>query len=115
MRARNRRAMLPLVLWTALAACTACTADTAANFEVREEGIRGGVVDEEHTAIVGLRMSQGLFAAGICSGTLIAPNLVLTARHCGVNSTAVVPKSPSWCRRMRSSRTVPVTLRATLS
>jgi MYXO-CTERM domain-containing protein len=39
--------------------------------------IQGGTTDTTHTFAVGV--SQG---GAICSGTLIAPNLVLTARHC---------------------------------
>jgi hypothetical protein len=45
------------------------------------QGIEGGAYDEEHTAVVGLFISGGQ-GVGICSGTLIAPNLVLTAQHC---------------------------------
>lgn len=47
----------------------------------RLEPIAGGQVDTTHKAAVGI----GLLAGGgieMCSGTLIAPNLVLTARHC---------------------------------
>lgn len=43
--------------------------------------IQGGYTDGRHEAVVGLR----IFAEGgrrTCSGTLIAPNLVLTAQHC---------------------------------
>ncbi len=40
--------------------------------------IKGGQVDNESTATVGLFSTSG----AICSGTLIAPNLVLTAQHC---------------------------------
>jgi len=41
--------------------------------------IIGGVADTTNTWTVGIDIGPGY---GICSGTLIAPNLVLTARHC---------------------------------
>jgi len=43
--------------------------------------IKGGYVDAADTFTVGIYAAQG-YAGGICSGTLIAPNLVLTAQHC---------------------------------
>jgi hypothetical protein len=43
--------------------------------------IEGGYVDDKDRAVVGVvHMSQGNF--GSCTGTLIAPNVVLTAQHC---------------------------------
>ena len=43
--------------------------------------IQNGQVDQTTKAVVGMYTQQGQFG-GICSGTLIAPNLVLTAQHC---------------------------------
>ncbi len=48
---------------------------------VRRMEIQGGTVDNSTTSVVGILIDLGNFQA-ICSGTLIAPNLVLTARHC---------------------------------
>jgi hypothetical protein len=47
------------------------------------QAIVGGAVDEATSGVVGLALDLGSRGvAGHCSGTLIAPNLVLTARHC---------------------------------
>ncbi|WP_218920219.1 S1 family peptidase [Chondromyces crocatus] len=45
------------------------------------QGIRGGYETNEHPAIVGI---LALFErdSALCTGTLIAPNVVLTAQHC---------------------------------
>jgi len=46
------------------------------------QAIIGGELDESTSGVVGLALDLGTRVAGHCSGTLIAPNLVLTARHC---------------------------------
>lgn len=47
------------------------------------EPIQGGTFDTTRTSVVGMVRVTGQGAlGGMCSGTLIAPNLVLTARHC---------------------------------
>lgn len=43
--------------------------------------IRGGYETEEHPAVVAILATSGTMSA-ICTGSLIAPNLVLTAQHC---------------------------------
>jgi len=44
--------------------------------------IAGGVLDSEHPEVVELLTEWSSNAVGLCTGTLIAPNLVVTARHC---------------------------------
>lgn len=46
------------------------------------QAIQGGATTTDHPYAVGLSIGF----QGICSGALIAPNLVLTARHCVANS-----------------------------
>jgi Trypsin len=47
------------------------------------QAIQGGYRDDADRAIVGLAVTDdGVHVAHTCSGALIAPNLVLTARHC---------------------------------
>ena len=70
-----------MALSLGLASCLADT-DPEEQVHVLEQGIARGELDNgKHPAVVGLRMfKEG--GAGLCSGTLIAPNLVLTAQHC---------------------------------
>jgi trypsin len=49
---------------------------------VAAQPIIGGALDEATSGVMGLALDLGSRVAGHCSGTLIAPNLVLTARHC---------------------------------
>jgi hypothetical protein len=51
-------------------------------FGSASQAIIGGALDESTSGVVGLALDLGSRVAGHCSGTLIAPNLVLTARHC---------------------------------
>ncbi len=61
------------ILWLlTLAACG------APRLESSMQTIQGGTEDESHTYAIGLRLNE----TSLCSGTLIASNLVLTARHC---------------------------------
>jgi MYXO-CTERM domain-containing protein len=60
------------------AGCSATDKEDAAS---SEDAIQGGEEDTQHKFAVGLSVTSGN-ASNICSGVLIAPNLVLTAQHC---------------------------------
>jgi len=75
-----------LALWVALApvlgGCGEADPDTPL-LATEAQFIVGGTVDEETTGAVGLAMNVlDIFFFGHCSGSLIAPNVVLTAQHC---------------------------------
>jgi len=63
---------------------------------IHRQEIKGGQTDSNanYKAVVGMFLIKGN-AGGICSGTLIAPNLVLTAQHC----IAEVPSQYVQCGR----------------
>lgn len=64
---------------------TGCEAEapTLPEVEQASQAIKGGYTDEYNTAVVGL---YNVEVGGLCTGSLLAPNLVLTARHCVSNT-----------------------------
>lgn len=82
---------LALVLSTAAVACGGAAdfdrtrAERAESVGEQASAVQGGQMDTRtaDTFAVGVASKHG----GMCSGTLIAPNLVLTARHCVVPPT----------------------------
>jgi hypothetical protein len=72
---------------------TACGERRPESAGAMAEPIQGGAPDSEHSFAVGvLREREGL---GFCSGVLIAPNLVVTARHCVTRMASTSIDCPS--------------------
>lgn len=72
-----------LALAGALGCGDASSRSLASELGEARQPIIGGSLDEDTSGVVGLALDLGRRGlAGHCSGTLIAPNLVLTARHC---------------------------------
>lgn len=87
----HRRASLLLVGLLALPALTGCSPDwdeerVAEAIGTAPAAIEGGYADDFDTHAVGIVHISNI-GFGSCSGTLIAPNVILTAHHC-VSSTS---------------------------
>jgi hypothetical protein len=71
-----------IALSSILCACGSPTEHSPRRIEVTRQPLVGGTEDPSTTGVVGLGVKLTSGFVGHCTGTLIAPNLVLTARHC---------------------------------
>lgn len=74
------------------------------------QGIQGGRTDTTNTFVVGIASTAG----HLCSGALIAPNLVLTARHCVAQSPARIDCQTAKFGALRSATSMYVTTNPSL-
>ena len=101
-----------------LGACGSATHDAGdaqgtapAELGQAHQGIIGGALDEATSGVVGLALDLGRsVVAGHCSGTLIAPNLVLTARHCVAFTNDSDPDGAVHCDETRFNDPLPARL-----
>ena len=76
------RVLLGLGVGLCLGGCEDSALEQEDTQYIHRQEIQGGQVDDgTYAAVVGIFTYNGQ-GGGICSGTLIAPNLVLTAQHC---------------------------------
>jgi len=66
-----------------LVCLVACSGEIASQPELESDEIVGGSADHGHPAVVAIRIG----GSALCTGSLVAPDVVLTARHC-VSETA---------------------------
>ena len=90
-----------LAVWASvLCACGSPTESIRPVIEAARQRLIGGTEDPATSGVVGLAVKLPTQFVGHCTGTLIAPNLVLTARHC-VAPTVSTPDEHVQCGMAR--------------
>ena len=74
--------------------------------------IKGGYVDSKDTGVVGVGLFQQGYLVGICTGSLIAPNVVLTAHHCVADVQNEDPQLGIVCTKTSFGPNYPATMMA---
>lgn len=78
----KRSLLVAPILLLAAVGCSASGSEPSGRVVTSQQSIQGGQADPDHLYVLGMYMQVGKYGGAMCSGTLIAPNLVLTARHC---------------------------------
>lgn len=94
---------------------TACAAGRDDALGEDAAGIMDGATDARDAAVVGVALvDESGFVRQICSGTLVAPNLVLTAQHCVADTNPFVNCGSSVFGPLTSPERVRVTTSASM-
>lgn len=97
----------------AFAAVTACGCSSAVDPPAhRTDAIIGGSADSDDTGVVALSRVSNPYS--LCSGALIAPNLVVTARHCVAPAPKAIDCSTSEFGATATAHDVVITTDATI-
>ena len=102
MRSSFRSILLALIPLSASCSQPSSPTPKADGVRLLSEAIQGGYPSSDH-AVVGIYRLQGASVVAGCTGSLIAPNLVLTARHC----VAQLPSSSPTCGSAAFGATFP--------
>ncbi|MGZ3419728.1 MAG: S1 family peptidase [Polyangiales bacterium] len=95
MRVIGSSFVLAAMLGAAVVGCGDAASQREEPVLTRGQAIQGGTVDTGDPAVVGIIINAGGGIA-ICTGSLIAPNLVLTAHHCVASSGSTSCSSSSF-------------------